>query len=634
MVGGVAFLDNYRLASVCDSTIRIWDLDSGICSQTIEIHHTDKGYRHMDPILVAFSTKGKIATCSKGEIKIWDLAHGECLQTTEDVGVVNSMSFLGNDKLVASIKREKIDVWSMEERRWLQTLWPFDTSDHGSISGLRASAAIAISADGQWLTYRANKSHTVKILELGSATIETVTTIQEVSNKKFFETFSPDGQYLASTSGASSGEDIVTITIWEVASGRCLQTITINMLMGTNCSTFSPNNNLFATAIAADPRIFVWDWKNSTELKTFYGPSEIRSIAFSPDGAWLATGSSKGPIQIWDMCTPSTEPPKAHEFGASSVAFMSDGQRLASSAALSFDAPKIWDTLTGVCLQVEPSTKLPRRYPYIPHHVAASTKGQVLASTTFDGGFSIKDLKTGIQSVVLEKDVGLIVLIATSVDGERLMTAALQRGDLVSIGVWDTKMCSCIHKFTRTRGYSQNSFVGAISSDGRRLAFSLSDEILELWNLATNENFSNSVSCDSISFSENGERLGVVSTPSKITIWDTTTGTCLRRCEGIPGPYFSIPWHLDSSFVNVDFTSGTESLIQSRAACLTNYNISPDGGWVMRQSEKLLWLPPEYRPGHATIYKSKIAIGSETGNVIILNLPVPDRGEQYEILPE
>ncbi|KAK4071258.1 uncharacterized protein Triagg1_6289 [Trichoderma aggressivum f. europaeum] len=624
-VKGVAFLENHRLASACDGTIKIWDLASGICLQTIEIHHTDERYS----ISVAFSTNGKIATSSWGEIKIWDLDQGECLQTAEIAGEVNSMNFLENDKLVAFINPAVLDVWSMEEGRWLQTRWPFDLSEGDPMKALSGLETTTVSADGQWFACEFPIPRTIKILKFGSATIETVTTIQRAPDNVFDLVFSEDCQYLASTSKVSPSERIA-VAIWEVASGRCLRATTIDMITRTNCSTFSPNNDLFATAASADTRVTVWGWKNSTEIKNFNGHSEITSLAFSPDGAWLAAGSEKGPIQIWDMCSSLTELPKAHEFGAPSVAFTSNGQRLVSSAVHVFDAPKIWDTSTGACLQAEPSMNVLRRYPYVPHHVAASAKGQALASNNFDGGFSIRDLKTGIRSIVPEKDVGSVVLMAISVDGERLMTGAYRQSNLLSIDIWDTKTCSSIHKFTYGREFSRVFFIDAISSDGRQLAFSLGGETLELWNLSTNEKFDIPVPCaswSSISFSENGDRLGVVVTPSNISVWDTTTGTCLQRYEGIPEPRFSIPWHLDSSFVNVDFTSGTQSLMQSRAACLTNYNISPDGEWVMRQSEKLLWLTPEYRPGHAAIYKSQIAIGSESGNVIILNLSVSDRGE-------
>lgn len=209
-VRGVAFLDNYRLASACDSTIKIWDLASGICLQTIEIHQTDED----GSISVAFSTKGKIATCSESQIKIWDLDHGECIQMTEISGaVVKSMNFLENDQLVAFIDRAEIDIWSMEEKRWLQTLWPFDTSDKASIDASSGLVRTAISADGRWFAYEIPKSNTIKIMKFDSATIETVTTIKELPGEAFDLTFSEDGLYLASISAMDFFDEMVAITI-------------------------------------------------------------------------------------------------------------------------------------------------------------------------------------------------------------------------------------------------------------------------------------------------------------------------------------------------------------------------------------------------------------------------------------
>lgn len=621
-VHGVTFLDNYRLASACRSTIRIWDVASGACLQIIESYMN----------WVEFSAKGKALTFSNNEFKIWNLDHGECLQTAKIKTIFPRSTTFFSDKLVAFVNMKTIDVWSMEESKWLQTLWPFDASDSDLIKAADYLVNTKISADGQWFAYAIPKSCTIKIMKLGSATVETMTTIQQVPDV-FALTLSEDGQYLASISSVSQSENSIKIIIWEVASGHSLGATKTVMDTSFVPLTFSPNNNLIAITGLFDSRFIIWDWKSSTELKILKGNSKIESLAFSPDGAWLATGSSKGPIQIWDLCTSLAEPPKDHNFGAPTVAFMSNGQKLVSSTDLNFNALKIWDTLTGACLQAETTMKITERYH--SHFLVASAKNQVLASNALQGGFSVRDLNTGLQSDVPMKQIDSFKSIAISADGERLVTATdtYQQENSTSIAIWDTKTCCCIHEIRQETW--PGHCVTAISSDGKQLAFSAGPENSELWNLSTNKRFKIPISCNnksSISFSENGERLAIVSTPSTISIWDTTTGTCLRSCEGITEPYFSASWRLDSSFANVDFPSDTKSLVQSRDACLTNYSISSDSEWVMKRSEKLLWLPSEYRPGHAAIHESQIAIGSETGHVIILNLPIiADRGEQDEV---
>jgi hypothetical protein len=39
--------------------------------------------------------------------------------------------------------------------------------------------------------------------------------------------------------------------------------------------------------------------------------------------------------------------------------------------------------------------------------------------------------------------------------------------------------------------------------------------------------------------------------------------------------------------------------------------------WVATEIENILWLPPEYRPGDAAVYGKTVAIGNESGRVLI-----------------
>ncbi len=61
----------------------------------------------------------------------------------------------------------------------------------------------------------------------------------------------------------------------------------------------------------------------------------VRSVAFSPDGQTLASGSDDQTVQLWDLREPEAEPVvlRGHEASVLSVAFSPDGQTLASGSA-------------------------------------------------------------------------------------------------------------------------------------------------------------------------------------------------------------------------------------------------------------------------------------------------------------
>ena len=73
----------------------------------------------------------------------------------------------------------------------------------------------------------------------------------------------------------------------------------------------------------------------------------LYSIAFTPDGRTLASGSSDHTIILWDVATgqPKGAPLKGHTGTVYSIAFTSDGRTLASGS--SDNTIILWDVVTG-----------------------------------------------------------------------------------------------------------------------------------------------------------------------------------------------------------------------------------------------------------------------------------------------
>lgn len=57
---------------------------------------------------------------------------------------------------------------------------------------------------------------------------------------------------------------------------------------------------------------------------------------------------------------------------------------------------------------------------------------------------------------------------------------------------------------------------------------------------------------------------------------------------------------------------------------LKDNQFDSNGAWLMKGTQKLLWLPPEYRPRRATSLRMHIAIGTRSGRVFFLHLPPID----------
>lgn len=73
--------------------------------------------------------------------------------------------------------------------------------------------------------------------------------------------------------------------------------------MGLPDIAYSPDGALLATG-SGDGTAILWDAATGSKLLTMIGHnSQIQSVAFSPDGNLLATGSEDNTAKIWDVAT-------------------------------------------------------------------------------------------------------------------------------------------------------------------------------------------------------------------------------------------------------------------------------------------------------------------------------------------
>ena len=372
-----------------------------------------------------------------------------------------------------------------------------------------------------------------------------------LDNKLFEVVFSPDGKILAGT-GINTVERTRAgvIKFYEVATGRLINTLTATQHSEWSESSkrvssiaFSPDGRLLASGSADDGTIKLWDVETGQNIATFTETpvpnSSMSCVVFSPDGTKLAAGSAAG-IKLLEVPTGEQVYTRQHidfgklEFPASifSVAFSPDGTKLASA---SWDGVKLWEVETGQNI-----TTL-QGHTRVVSSVAFSPDGLTFASDSV-GGVQVWEAATGRHITTLAGPPNFVTAIAYSLDGTILATgSANTRNAEHTIKLWDIETGQ---NLTTLQGHTDSVTTIAYSRDGRILASGSKDKTVKLWDVSTGENIATLHGHEkmvfSIALSPNGTKLASGSEDTSIRLWEIPTGRAIYTLGGVNSPQVGV----------------------------------------------------------------------------------------------
>ena len=344
-----------------DKTLKIWDIEAGINQSAFgeeqpETHLVERHTRPINSLTLIPGEEKVISVSQDNNLKIWDIESGKCLQTLEGhKKPVNAVAVTPDGKRAISGGGDgTLIIWDIESGLLLRTMIGKSSKRHekekemrGSITGVaitpEGARAVSTSRDtsifvwdmdnGTQLHQKRirimlpdNSAHSIKqvvpkglgITALGltpdgtkaiiAASHDCSLRIYNLHTGKFVFTLLGHTRFVSAIALTPDGKRVVSasydthLKVWDLEKGKCIHTLKGHT--GPVRTVVIVPDGKKAVSTSTDHSIRVWDVETGFCIHTIIGHSDrVNAVALNDDGKWIVSAANDKTIKVWDINT-------------------------------------------------------------------------------------------------------------------------------------------------------------------------------------------------------------------------------------------------------------------------------------------------------------------------------------------
>jgi len=479
---------------------------------------------------LALSADGKRILTSSGDntLRLWDYASGVTLRVFRSSRIITGQALSADGQYVMANYDDGTAVIYAVEGLTPQSARQVHSFNVNSV---------AWSPDGQSLLTSSNESGGAKVVlsdvETGHpafslpASDDAMPAAANINNV----IFTPDGR------GILTADNLGRVRLWHAATGAP------DRLIGNLADTFAaqwvsvtPDGKYVLVAHYGGVGVYDFAATEGSELRTFTAPDAfLYTMAISPDGTKVATGSSDGRVFVWDF----------------------------ASGDLLFERREDKSQINAVNF---------------------SPDSMRLVTASSDRTIRVYDVTTGQAELLLSGHEDIVIWASFSADGQRISSAGFDG----TARVWDAHTGAELLTF---KGPEKPFRSAVFSPDGKMLAAGGDDFRLYLWKLPETNN-ANTPTSGPIVLSqlqaENGKMLKEMMAWAPITVSKPLTATdrrdnyltedtALKQFDPMAGACHRLAaFPSDPGRLNAGITDGKINTADAEAACRRAVQATPD----------------------------------------------------------